>query len=387
MKNNLLFKKAKNYLVGGVDSPIRSFRYVGVEPLLIKKGKGPRVFDYDGNSYIDYVLSYGASILGHAYPRVVKSVEAALRDGFSFGTTNSKEIELAQLIQKAIPLIEKVRFVNSGTEGVLGATRLAKAYTGKDKVLRFKNSYHGHTDYLLEEIASYGDKKSLEKIFKKHGQKIAAVIVEPVGGNYGVGLPDKEYLKYLRRITKRYGSLLIFDEVITGFRFRFGSSSCLLGIRPDLICLGKIIGGGLPIGAYGGRAAIMNKLAPLGDLFQGSTFAGNPIVMQSGITTLKALSSLRNRYRSLEKKAEKLTEAIKKEKKRLDIDLEVTCYKGIFSLRFQKKTQYRFFYKRLIKRGIYFAPSENETNFLSFSHTNKDIDKTISVVKEILREI
>ena len=258
MKSNLLFKKAKEHLVGGVNSPVRSFKYVGIKPLLIKKGKGSKVFDYDGSAYIDYALSYGALILGHAYPRVVKSVSLALRDGSSFGATNSKEIELAGLIKKAIPVIKKVRFVNSGTETVLGATRLAREYTGKKKILKFKNSYHGHADYLLEETS----KDSVEKVFKEHGKNIAAVIVEPVGGNHGVVLPDKDFLKSLRKLTRRYGALLIFDEVITGFRFKFGSVSDIVGVRPDLICLGKIIGGGLPIGAYGGNAAVMDKLAP-----------------------------------------------------------------------------------------------------------------------------
>jgi len=379
MTNSLVFKKAKTHLVGGVNSPVRSFKYVGTAPLLIKRGKGPRVYDYDGNSYIDYVLSYGVSILGHAHPGVVRSLKNTLEHGAGFGATNSREVELAGLIKKAAPVIEKLRFVNSGTEAVLGATRLAKACTGRDKIIKFRNSYHGHADYLLEEI----DKGSAEGIFKKHGSRIAGVIVEPVGGNCGVRLPDKDFLKYLRRITRKYGSLLIFDEVITGFRFKFGSVSDILGVKPDLICLGKIIGGGLPIGAYGGKARIMNKLAPLGDLYQGSTFAGNPIVMQSGIATLKVLSSSKNRYSSLEKKAKKLTDAIKKERD----DLQVIHYKTIFSLRFRKKAHFQSFYKKLLKKGIYLAPSENEANFISFSHTEKDIDKTIDAVKNVLREI
>lgn len=387
MKNSLLFKKAKRNLVGGVDSPVRSFRYVGGDPLLIKKGKGSRVFDYSGKPYIDYVLSYGVSILGHANPGVVKSIKLALEKGFSFGTTNSREIELASLIQKAAPLIEKVRFVNSGTEGVLGAIQLARHYTGKNKILSFKDSYHGHAAYLLEEACDYGDKRSIEKIFKKHGNEIAGVIVEPVGGNHGVVLPDVDFLRQLRRLTKKYGSLLIFDEVITGFRFRFGLSSDALGVKPDLICLGKIIGGGLPIGAYGGRAFIMDNLAPIGDLYQGSTFAGNPIVMQSGIATLKVLSSLKNRYKSLEEKAGSLTDAIDKEKEKHEINLGVTHYKGMFSIRFQKRAQFQSFYRKLVRRGIYFAPSENEANFLSFSHTKRDIDKTIDAIKVVLGEI
>lgn len=381
MGNKALFKKAKTHLVGGVNSPVRSFKYAGTEPLLIKKAKGSRVFDYDSNSYIDYVLSYGALILGHGHPDVVKTLRSGLGYGFSFGTTNSREIELAHLIKKAIPFIEKIRFVNSGTESVLGATRLAREYTGRKRVLRFKNSYHGHAEYLLDEIS----RDSAEKIFKKYENKIAAVIVEPVGGNHGVVLPDVQFLKYLRRLTHRYGSLLIFDEVITGFRFKFGSSADMLGVKPDLVCLGKIIGGGLPIGAYGGRADIMNKLAPLGDVYHGSTFAGNPIVMQSGIATLKALAS--KKYKFLEEFVEKLTNAIKEETERHNIDLEVVRFKTIFSLRFRKKKMFQIFYKKLLKKGIYFAPSENEANFLSFAHTEKDINKTISAVRKTLGEI
>ncbi len=381
MKNTLLFKKAEEHLVGGVNSPVRSFKYIGIEPLLIKKGRGPHVHDYDGNSYIDYVLSYGASILGHAHPCVVKALNSTLKNGFSFGTTNLKEVELACLIKKAVPFLEKLRFVNSGTEATLSATRLARSYTGRDKVLKLKNSYHGHADYLLEEV----DKGSMEEAFKKSGDKIAAVIIEPVGGNFGVVLPDRDFLRRLRGLTKEHGSLLIFDEVITGFRFRFGPVSDMVGVTPDLICLGKIIGGGLSIGAYGGRKEIMDNLAPLGNVYQGSTFAGNPIVMQAGIVTLEELRF--KRYEFLEGLTAKLANVIKEEAKRKNIDLEVVHYKTIFSVRFKERAKFQIFYKKLLKRGIYFAPSENEVNFVSFSHTRKDIDETIKAVREALGEL
>ena len=381
MKNTLLFKKAEEHLVGGVNSPVRSFQYIGIEPLLIKKGRGSHVYDYDGNSYIDYVLSYGASILGHAHPGAVKALNSTLKNGFSFGTTNLKEVELAYLIKKAVPFLEKLRFVNSGTEATLSATRLARSYTGRDRVLKLKNSYHGHADYLLEEV----DKGSMEEAFKKSGNKIAAVIIEPVGGNFGVVLPDRDFLKRLRELTKEHGSLLIFDEVITGFRFRFGSASDIVGVTPDLICLGKIIGGGLSIGAYGGRKEIMDNLAPLGNVYQGSTFAGNPIVMQAGIVTLEELHF--KRYEFLEEFAAKLAGSIKEEAKRKNIGLEVVHYKTIFSVRFKERAKFQIFYKKLLKKGIYFAPSENEVNFVSFSHTRKDIDKTIKAVRKALGEI
>lgn len=377
----MILKEAKKHLVGGVNSPVRSFKYVGRDPILIKKGKGARVYDYNGNSYIDYVLSYGALILGHAYPYVVKNVKSALEHGFSFGTTNLKEVELARLIKKAIPFIDKLRFVNSGSEAVLGATQLARGYTGRNRILKLKNAYHGHAEYLLDEVS----KDSVEEMFKKHGRNIAGVIVEPVGGNHGVVLPDRDFLKRLRVLTKKHGSLLIFDEVIAGFRFRFGSVASILGIKPDLVCLGKIIGGGLPIGAYGGRDEIMNKLAPLGTIHQGSTFAGNPIVMRSGIAALKALSS--KRYEFLEDLTEELTSAIRKEAERHRIDLQVVDYKTIFSIRFKKKEQFQVFYKRLLRKGVYFAPSENEVNFISFSHTKKDIDETINAVREVFKRL
>jgi len=396
MKNTILFREAEKYLVGGVNSPVRSFKYVGDSLLLIKKGYGSKVYDYDGREYIDYVLSYGALILGHAYPSVVKGLKEAVEDGLNFGTTTSSEIELAKLIQKAIPLFEKIRFVNSGTEAVLSSIRLARGYTNRDKIIKFKNAYHGHADYLLTNtkgvpkdfmkhtiFCDYGDKDSIKDIFNRRGQKIAAVIVEPVGGNNGVTIPNKGFLKYLRNITKKYGTLLIFDEVITGFRFSFGSSIDLLGIKPDLISLGKIIGGGLPIGAYGGKKEIMDNLAPLGGVYQASTFGGNPIVMRSGIQTLKEIFSIKKRYKVLKENTRRLAQAIEKEAKQYDIDLKVTYFGTMFSFKFKEKEEFKYFYKTILKKGIYFAPSEYEANFLSFSHKKKDIDKTICAVKEV----
>ncbi len=416
MKDNIRYRNAEilnasqKVLVGGVNSPARAFKHLGISPIPIKRGRGANIYDYDGNRYIDYCLSFGAAILGHADPRVVKSVRGAAIGGFAFGATSAKEAELAGLIRKAVPFINKIRFVNSGTEAVMGAVRLARGYTKRDKVLKFKNAYHGHADYLLTDagsglttlkipaskgvpssylkdtlIADYGNRQLIEKIFKEHGKEIAAVIVEPVGGNYGVTPPDVSLLKYLRRITRISGSLLIFDEVITGFRFSYGSSSKILGIRPDIICLGKIIGGGLPIGAFGGDYKIMKHLAPEGKVYQASTFAGNPIVMASGIATLKVLYGFRKRYERLSDLAESICETINGGARAAGVNIEVSIFKSMFSVRFKSAKEFRYFYKKLLSSGIYFAPSEYESNFISFAHTKKDIEKTERALKNIFK--
>jgi glutamate-1-semialdehyde 2,1-aminomutase len=411
-QNESLFNCAKKHLVGGVNSPVRSFDYVGGDPLLIKKGKGSRIYDYNDNAYIDYVLSFGAMILGHAHPTIVESLTKSIGQGFSFGATNLSEVRLANIIKTAIPFLEKIRFVNSGTEAVMGAVRLARGCTGRTKIVKFKNAYHGHADYLLAKAGSglaslgipiskgvpkefikhtivldYGDKKLIDKVFNKYGSQIAAVIVEPVGGNYGVVAPDQEFLKHLRKITKQHKTQLIFDEIITGFRFDFGSVAKKLDIKPDLICLGKIIGGGLPIGAYGGPAKIMDNLSPLGEVYQASTFGGNPFVMQAGIATLEVLLASRGKYKALENLTERLSKNIEKEARSSHIDLKVTYYGTMFSFKFAKKSDFRLFYKELLKKGIYFAPSEYEANFLSFFHTQQDIEETTGAVKEAFKTI
>ncbi|MBU1913134.1 MAG: glutamate-1-semialdehyde 2,1-aminomutase [Candidatus Omnitrophica bacterium] len=410
--NSELFAKAREYLVGGVNSPVRAFNYAGCDPLIIKKGRGSKVYDYDGNKYIDYVLSWGSLILGHGHPDVIKDIKKVIENGLSFGATNKHETELSEMILKAIPSIEKIRFVNSGTEAVMGALRLGRGYTKRDKILKFEHSYHGHADYLLVKagsglatlglpasagvprdyikdtlIVGYGDKKAVENIFKEHGNKIAAVIFEPCGGNYGVIPPDIDFLRYLRELAAKNGSLLIADEVITGFRFDFGSLSRKLGIIPDIICLGKIIGGGLPIGAYGARKEIMNHLAPLGDVYQASTFAGNPVVMQSGLSTLRELGKLKNKYSSLVELAGYLSESIRESARERNIELDVENFGSMFSLKFKEKKQFQGFYRKLLESGVYFAQSEFEANFLSFSHTNADIEKTIRLVKMALDAI
>jgi len=403
-KNLKLFAQAKKYLVGGVDSPVRSFKSTGTAPLLIKKGKGAKIYDYDEKSYIDYVLSFGALILGHSHLAVIKAVKKAINSGFSFSTTNRTEIELAKTIIQAVPFIEQIRFVNSGTEAVMGALRLARGYTARDKILKFSHSFHGSADYLLVQagsglatlniatsagvpkdfikhtlIAPYGDSKTVEKIFKKYGSQIAAVIVEPAGGNYGVISPEINFLKSLRKITREYNALLVFDEVITGFRFHFGTAAQKLGITPDIICLGKIIGGGLPIGAFGAKSKIMRHLAPLGKVYQASTFSGNPVVMQAGLSTLKILKELD--YEQPKKLTEFLVGRLKKEVAYGKVNLTISHYANMFSLQFKNNQQFRSFYKFMLEQGVYFAPSEFEANFISFAHSKKDIEKTLDAAR------
>lgn len=410
--NYKLFNKAKKYLVGGVSSPVRSFSYVGGKPVLITRGKGSKVYDYDGNKYIDYVLSWGALILGHAYGQVIKDLKKVIEHGLSFGTTNAYEVELAKILNGAIPFAEKIRFVNSGTEAVMGAVRLARGLTRRNKIIKFEHSYHGHADYLLASAGSglatlkiplsrgvpknfikdtlvipYQDRLLLDKAFKRYGKEIAAVLVEPVGANYGVIAPDIDFLKYLRVITKQHGSLLIADEIITGFRFNFGSFLSNSGITTDLICLGKIIGGGLPIGAYAGSRKIMNYLAPLGEVYQASTFSGNPIVMQAGITTLRALANLSKDYERLTNLTAFLSNTLKEIARTHKINLEVNHFGSMFSLKFSKKEDFKKFYRRMLGAGVYFAPSEFEANFLSFAHTKKDIDQTMSLARRQLWKI
>lgn len=404
-----MFKEAKQFLVGGVNSPVRSFSYVGGEPVLLKQGHGSKIYDYEGREFIDYCSSFGAMILGQARPEVVEAVRNQLTKGFGFGATHQSEVELARTINAAIPAIEKIRFVNSGTESLMSAVRLARGYTQRDKIVKFKNSYHGHADYLLAEagsglatgqiplskgvplefikhtlIVDYGDTEALNSIFKQYGKSIAAVLVEPVGGNYGVTLPDIEFLKALRLITEKHDSLLVADEVITGFRFNFGSFLQTVGINADLICLGKIIGGGLPIGAYGGSSKIMNCLAPQGEVYQASTFSGNPIVMQAGIATLRILNQEAKNYEIINQFAKQFCDSISKYAVANGIDLKISRYRSMFSFKFSDRALFSLFYRSALEQGVYFAPSEYEANFLSFAHSSADIAKSIISVKKTL---
>ncbi len=412
IKSSVLKRRAENYFVGGVNSPVRSFQYVEEEPLMGKRGRGAYVYDHEGKRYIDYVLSFGALILGHAHKEVVKAVRRAAGSGFHFGTTTLAEIRLAQLIRQAIPWIEKIRFVNSGTESAMSAVRLARGYTRRNRIVTFAHAYHGHADCFLVKggsglaslklprsngvtpgqikdtlVAEYGNRQRISSFFKRYGNDIAAVIVEPVGGNYGVVGPDKEFLRYVRELTEQYGSLLIFDEVITGFRFRYGSVSDQIGVVPDIVCLGKIIGGGMPAGAYGGREEIMRNLAPEGDVYQASTFGGHPLVMEAGAATLLQLKKRKDRYRIISVMTRKLAVTIKQAAEGFGIGLAVSFYKTMFSIRFEDKEYFQRFHQGLRQRGVYFAPSEFEANFLSFAHTSKDIADTKRIIEETLESI
>lgn len=360
------FKEAKRYLVGGVNSPIRSFKDVGGNPLFIKKAKGSKIEDIDGNVYIDYVASYGPLILGHAHCLVAADAIKAVKKGTSFGAPVKNEVELAKLICQAFRSIDKVRFVSSGTEAVLGAVKLSQAYTKRDKIVSFKGCYHGWGVFPRIELP-YNDIDRVKKYVSKNCKKIAAVIVEPVAGNMGVVIPDMVFLKTLRTLCNKYNIVLIFDEVITGFRIAFGGAQELFKIKADLTCLGKVIGGGLPVGAFGGKKELMDLVAPVGPVYQAGTLSGNPPAVAAGLTTLKLLKKL-NPYQELREKTQYLCLGMKR---------RYNSIGSMFSFHFKDHKEYERFFWGMIKKGIYFAPSKNETNFVSVSHSWKDIETTI----------
>lgn len=366
--NSKLFNNAKDYLVGGVNSPLRAFNQIGIAPIFIKKAKGAKIYSEDGREFIDYCMSWGALILGHAHPEVVSAINNAAKNGTTFGAATKNETELAMLINSAIPSMEKIRFTNSGTEAVMGAMKLARAYTRKERFLRFSGSYHGWADYGFY-TAQINDLKNTEALIKKHKKDIAAIIIEPVGANNGLTLPQDGFLKGLRRLSDRYGMLLIFDEVVTGFRLTFGGAQNVFGVKPDLTCLGKIIGGGLAIGAFGGRQDIMKLLAPEGNVYQAGTFSGNPIAMHAGLSALKILS--KKDYNQPGKLTDSLVKGIK----------EIKNFGPMFSFKFKNKEAFSRFYRKMLRGRVYFAPSLFEANFVSFSHTKKDIEKTIYIMR------
>ena len=419
-----LFNEAKRYIPGGVNSPVRSFSSVGGYPVFVNRASGSKLYGECDGEFIDYCLSWGALILGHVHPKVTKSLKQAIKDGTSFGTATKLEIELAKLITEAVPSIEQVRLTNSGTEAVMGAVRLARAHTKKNKIIKFEGSYHGHADYLLVKSGSgqatlgipdslgvpkdftkhtivlpYNDIKKVEETVKKHQEDLAAIIVEPISANCGVILPRFGFLQGLRMIADKYNIVLIFDEVISGFRISYGGAQKLFGIKPDLTCLGKIIGGGLPVGAFGGKKKIMKLLAPLGSVYQAGTLSGNPISVAAGITTLNILKN-DSLYAALDQKTEALCEAIKAKAKEYEIKLKINYLGSIFSIFFTDhdiidyqtaKTQdvglFKRFFHGLLKEGIYFSPSGFEANFLSTTHSAHDIEKTLKAVEKILKNI
>lgn len=414
--SNKAFSIAKKYIPGGVDSPVRSFRAIGRPPLFIKKAKGAYITDIDGNRFIDYCLSWGVHILGHNHPRIIKALGETIKNGTSFGAPTTLETELAKKITQAMPSIQKVRFVSSGTEAVMSAVRVARAFTGRSVIIKFDGCYHGHADHLLvaggsglieiphsfskgvpEEFTRltvsvpFNDKAALQNAFIKYKGKIAAVLVEPVPANMGVILPQEGFLKFLRQITHDNKSLLIFDEVITGFRLSYGGAQEYFGIKPDLTTLGKIIGGGLPAAAFGGKHEIMMLLAPEGPVYQAGTLSGNPLAMSAGIAALSVLSE-KNFHENLWKTAGKFTGELQK----------ITAGRGIkiqaigpmFSVFFSdgevrnyddvKKCdnkKFANFYRALLERGIYLSPAQGETNFISQPHTPAILNQTLEAFK------
>ena len=413
-KSTQLFKRAKKIIPGGVNSPVRAFNAVGGKPLFIEKAKGPYLYDADGQRYIDYCLSWGPMILGHAHKEVLAQVRQAMSKGTSFGCSTEPEIELAQRITQAISSVEKVRLVSSGTEAVMTAVRLARGVTGRDKIIKFTGCYHGHVDHLLVQAGSgaltlgapsspgiprdfakhtvllpYNDREAALRAFTAYGDKIAAVIVEPVAGNMGVVIPDRRFLKCLRTQCTKNKSLLIFDEVITGFRLGYGAIQQQLGISADLTCLGKIIGGGFPIGACGGKARYMNHLAPDGQVYQAGTLSGNPVCVAAGIATLDLLKSI-NPYPCLAEMAEQLCTQIGDRLSKSGILHTINRIGSMFTVFFgidqvtdlksamkADTQQHARFFNHMLKAGVYLPPSQFEACFLSVAHKQSDINKTV----------
>ncbi len=409
-----LFIEAQRYLPGGVNSPVRAFKAVGGTPLFIKRGLGANVFDEDGNKFIDYVGSWGPLILGHSHPRVVDAVKKAAEHGSSFGCPTKLETTLARMLCEAMPSIEMVRFVNSGTEAVMSAIRLARAFTGKNKIVKFAGCYHGHWDSLLVEagsgmatlgipsspgvpasltadtlVAPYNNCGAVEQLFNQFASEIAAVIIEPIAGNMGVVLPKPGFLEHLRKLTCRFKALLIFDEVITGFRVSYGGAQELYQIIPDLTCLGKIIGGGLPIGAYGGRKDIMEMVAPSGPVYQAGTLAGNTVAMSAGIETLSILRESAV-YDELERKSSFLVKGIHKAATKAKIPVQIARVGSMFTIFFTKDkvtdyetatradtALYAKFFHGMLSQGVYLPPSQFEAAFVSSAHSDEEIQATI----------
>ncbi len=418
-KNTINFKNAKKVIPGGVNSPVRAFKAVHAKPIFIEKAKGPYLYDADGSQYIDYCLSWGPLILGHAHKQVLDEVKKTMAKGTSFGIPTKLETKLAQMIVNAIDSVEKVRLVNSGTEAVMTAIRLARGYTKKDKIIKFIGCYHGHVDHMLVKAGSgamtfgtpnspgvpkdfakhtillpYNNIETLEKTFKKYPNKIAAVIVEPIAGNMGVVQPNPDFLKTIRKLCTKNASLLIFDEVITGFRVKYGSVQELFGVKADLTCLGKIIGGGFPIGACAGKSKIMNKLAPDGKIYQAGTLSGNPVCVTAGITTLQILKS-KNPYLTLERKTKKLCSQISQTLQQQKVKHTINQIGSMFTVFFnpdpvtdytsaaKSNTKiYAKFFNEMLKSGIYLPPSQFESYFLSTAHKQNHFDKTIAAIKK-----
>jgi glutamate-1-semialdehyde 2,1-aminomutase len=423
-KSQLAFEEAKKVMPGGVNSPVRAFKSVGLTPVYIERGAGSRVYDIDGNSYIDYVASWGPLILGHAHPEVVEALKRAAEKGTSFGAPTELETMMAKLVCEYVPSIEVVRMVNSGTEATMSALRLARGYTKRDKIVKFAGSYHGHGDSLLIKAGSgvatlglpdspgvpvsvaentlvvpYNDLEAVKTVFAKWGENIACVIVEPVAGNMGVVPPKPGFLQGLREITRQYGSLLIFDEVMTGFRVSLHCAQGLFGIVPDLTCLGKVIGGGLPVGAFGGKREIMEQIAPTGPVYQAGTLSGNPLAMTAGYTTLKILGRP-GVYEELERKSARLEEGFKNNARELGIPITINRVGSMLCQFFTEQPvvdfatastsdleRFKAYFAHLLELGISIAPSQFEGMFVSTAHSDEDIEETIFAHREALKRL
>jgi glutamate-1-semialdehyde 2,1-aminomutase len=419
-----IFEKAEKLLVGGVNSPVRAFRAVGSEPLIIEKGSGQYLYDADGNALLDYVCSWGAILLGHAHPAVSAAIADQARRGASFGVTTELELELATLITKAAPFLEKIRFVSSGTEATMSAVRLARGVTKRDFIVKFEGCYHGHADSFLSQAGSglatlgiaecpgvpqalaaltlnvpYNNLDAVEQVFARHKGKIAAVIIEPVAANMGIVLPKDGYLKGLREITRRHGALLIMDEVITGFRLHYGLAQQRFGVQGDITTMGKIIGGGVPVAAYAGSAELMGHVAPLGPVYQAGTLAGNPLAMRAGIATLNELSKP-GLFERLNALAGNLVAGLQKALEDTGVAAQMNSIGSLSTVFFTPQPvtdyagakrsdtkRYARFFRDMLQRGIFLAPSQFEAAFISAAHTSADIDRTVSAAAEVLRGI
>ncbi|WP_034601362.1 glutamate-1-semialdehyde 2,1-aminomutase [Clostridiisalibacter paucivorans] len=421
-KSKEIYQESKKYIPGGVNSPVRAFNSVGMNPIFINRGEGSRLYDEDGNEYIDFICSWGPLIFGHSNKDILSDIDTVIGRGTSYGMPTAIELEMAKLITEISPSVEMVRMVNSGTEATMSAIRLARGYTKRDKIVKFEGCYHGHSDSLLVKagsgaltfsvptspgvtegtskdtlVCTYNDLDSVRKVFEEMGNDIAAIIVEPVAGNMGVVPPIKGFLQGLRDITKEYGALLIFDEVITGFRLSAGGAQQYYGVNSDLTCYGKIIGGGLPVGAYGGKREIMNMVSPTGPVYQAGTLSGNPLAMYMGYKTLKNLKGKNDVYKSLEKKAIYLEKGLNEIIDKLKLDATVNRAGGMISMFFARgpiekyvdvmkcdTEKYAVFFREMVSRGVLLAPSQFEGIFISQAHSFEDLDNMLKAAHESL---